>query len=305
LIYGVRPSILPRAERPVERSADEESGDGLHNPGEPIEAGRTGRRADPVSLYGRSPAEPDPVPRRALHLRGLGPVERQWFKSPKNTDAASAHLVVDRDGTAIQCVRFDLVAHHAGKSRWKDIVGLNRSSIGLELANWGYLRSNGSGWESYTGVRIPNPVMANHRNGNPNGLPGPIGWEPYPGAQIAAAIDITRLLVATYGITEIVGHDDIAPLRKWDPGPAFDMARFRARVFGGRAEAGDIRRSVTAAEGLNLRAGPGISHPVLRLLPQGTQVEPMESQGHWLGVGVIGADGAPTATGWVHERYLD
>jgi N-acetylmuramoyl-L-alanine amidase len=229
----------------------------------------------------------------------------RWFQSSKNTGKASAHLVIDRDGTAIQCVRFDLVAHHAGKSRWKGIVGLNAHSIGIELANWGYLRSGGSGWESYTGVPIPNPVMANHRNGNPNGISGPISWEPYPAAQIAAAVDIARLLAATYGITEIVGHDDIAPSRKWDPGPAFDMARFRTQVFGGRAENGDILRSVAAADGLNLRAGPGVSYPVVRLLPQGTEVEPLESQGHCLSVGVVGANGETTATGWVHERYLD
>lgn len=103
--------------------------------------------------------------------------------------------------------------------------------------------------------------------------------------------------------TEIVGHDDIAPDREWDPGPAFDLARFRAIVFGGRADNGDIRRTV--ADGLNLRSGPGVGSASLRLLPNGTEVEPIERDGHWLSVSVLDAQGLPVQTGWVHERYLD
>ena len=42
--------------------------------------------------------------------------------------------------------------------------------------------------------------------------------------------EVAALLVREYGIKEILGHDDIAPKRKWDPGPAFPMDQFRATV---------------------------------------------------------------------------
>lgn len=155
----------------------------------------------------------------------------EWFRSSENK-GSSAHVVIERDGATLQCVPFDVVAWHAGTSSWKGKTALNRSAVGIEMANWGYLERKGAGWASYTGVPIADPVIAVHRNGNPDGSRSPIGWEPYPEAQFAAAVAIARALVAAYGITEIVGHDDIAPDRKWDPGPAFDMERFRREVFG-------------------------------------------------------------------------
>lgn len=156
----------------------------------------------------------------------------EWFRDPSNP-GSSAHVVVDRDGSIIQCVSTEVAAWHAGKSSWRGRTDTNRRSIGIELANWGYLERHGAGWASYTGVPIADPVIATHKNGNPDGGRAPIGWEPYYEAQFNAAVAIARALVATYGITEIVGHDDVAPSRKWDPGPAFDMERFRREVFAG------------------------------------------------------------------------
>ena len=155
----------------------------------------------------------------------------EWFRNPDNK-GSSAHVVIERDGSIIQCVPFDTRAWHAGQSVWKGNTAMNSSSIGIEMANWGYLERHGEGWVSYTGVTVADPVIATHKHGNPNGSRRPIGWERYPEAQFAAAVEIARALVAAYGITEIVGHDDIAPARKWDPGPAFDMDRFRGEVFG-------------------------------------------------------------------------
>ncbi|MBX9795682.1 N-acetylmuramoyl-L-alanine amidase, partial [Sphingomonas sp.] len=175
----------------------------------------------------------------------------EWFRNRQNP-GSSAHVVVDRDGSVIQCVAFDTVAQHAGRSRWRDLagrelVGLNRFSFGIELANWGDLRRAGSGWASHTGVPIASPVLAVHRGGNPDGSRTPIGWEPFPAPQIDTAVAIVRALVSAFGVNEIVGHDDIAPTRKFDPGPAFDMVRFRARVFGGRADDGDTLMKVAVA----------------------------------------------------------
>jgi N-acetylmuramoyl-L-alanine amidase len=154
-----------------------------------------------------------------------------WFRSPANP-GSSAHLVIDRDGSIIQCVDLSRIAWHAGASSWKKRSNLNRFSIGIELANWGALRPRGKGWASYTGVGIPSPVLAAHRHGNPDGSRRLIGWEAFPPAQIAAATAVARaILAAMPGIREIVGHDDIAPGRKTDPGPAFDMAAFRTAVM--------------------------------------------------------------------------
>jgi len=227
----------------------------------------------------------------------------EWFDDPSNP-GSSAHLVIEREGTVIQCVPFDTVAWHAGKSSWKGMDGLNHASIGIELANWGYLQKRASGWTSCTGVALPDPVLAVHRHGNPDGSGSPIGWEPFPEAQFQSLVEIVRQLVATYGIDEIVGHDDIAPTRKWDPGPAFDMERLRRLVFGGRADAGDATRAVLPPEGLNLRKGPGVNFDVVRLLPVGTKVHPMEAQGSWVNVAALDANGTTTEGGWVNGTYL-
>jgi N-acetylmuramoyl-L-alanine amidase len=226
-----------------------------------------------------------------------------WFKD-KNNRGSSAHVVVDRSGEVIQCVPLNTVAWHAGDSRLRDLVGLNRYSIGIELANWGYLQRSGDGWASYSGAKIAKPFIGVHKNGNPDKGHVPIGWEPYPAPQFVSAVEIARALVDTYGVTEIVGHDDISPGRKWDPGPAFDMARFRNQVFGDRKENGDIRLKVLAADGLNLRTGAGTQFEAKQLLPAGTVVEPISEDGLWMCVSVIGANGQPTATGWVHSKYV-
>ena len=227
----------------------------------------------------------------------------EWFRDKDNRSSA-AHLVIDRDGSAIQCVPFDTVAWHAGKSSWNGIDGLNRHALGIELANWGYLQRRGGGWTSYTGVPIADPVTAVHENGNPDGSRTPIGWEPYPEPQFGALVGVVRALVDAYGISEIVGHDDIAPSRKWDPGPAFDKARLRGAIFGGRDCDGDSGRTVLPAEGLNLRKGPGIAFDVLRLLAQGIRVRPLEADGRWMQVAVLDAAGATIDSGWVAARYL-
>jgi len=155
----------------------------------------------------------------------------QWFASPQNTNS-SAHVVIERDGSVIQCVKFGMVAWHAGKSSWGKLSGLNHYAIGVELANWGALQAHNGMWLNTAGKPIADPVLAVHCNGNPDGSKQPIGWEPYPEAQFDAAVALVGALREAYGIKEIVGHDDIAPGRKSDPGPAFDMARFRKLVLG-------------------------------------------------------------------------
>lgn len=168
-----------------------------------------------------------------MHFTAGGPARTsaQWFANPLNKNS-SAHVVIERDGSAIQCANFGTVAWHAGQSKWRRLSGLNQYALGVELANWGWLQAHSGMWLNTVGRPVANPVMAVHRNGNPDGSTQPIGWEPYPEAQFDAAVALVGALREAYGIKEIQGHDDIAPGRKSDPGPAFDMARFRKLVLG-------------------------------------------------------------------------
>ncbi|MDZ7894121.1 MAG: N-acetylmuramoyl-L-alanine amidase [Sphingobium sp.] len=226
-----------------------------------------------------------------------------WFASAANTNS-SAHVVIERDGSIIQCVSFEKIAWHAGKSTWGSLSGLNQYSIGIELANWGALKGAGGDWVNGAGQRVTNPFIGVHRNGNPNGSRTPIGWEIYPEAQFDAAVELVAALRASYGVDTILGHDDIAPTRKWDPGPAFDMARFRSRAFGDRRDDGANIVLVNAPNGLNMRAGPGLDFAIIASLKDKAPLEPIGQNGVWLEVSVLDAAGLPKATGWVHSHYV-
>ncbi len=138
-----------------------------------------------------------------------------FWKTPA-AKGASAHIVIDRDGSIIQCRPFNVVCGHAGKSKWKGFDGLNSCSIGIELANAGDDAKLASRW-----TKLP-LVKARHKNG------GPITeWEAYPEAQVKACTELAEALVERYNLDDVIGHDDIAPLRKVDPGPLFPMGQLR------------------------------------------------------------------------------
>ena len=125
-----------------------------------------------------------------------------------------AQFVIDRDGTIIQCRPCNRTAGHAGVSKWRGFKNLNSCSIGIELANGG---------DSYPTKfsKLP-PFHGRHKNG------GPVtDWETYPPEQYAACEELAKCLVARYHLDDVVGHDDIAPERKSDPGPAFPMQKLR------------------------------------------------------------------------------
>lgn len=132
-----------------------------------------------------------------------------------------AHIVIDRDGTIYQCRPFNRTAGHAGPSRWADPKtgkiysgSLNKCSIGIELANGG---------DSYpTKFSALKPTLARHKNGGHESQ-----WETYPEAQLQACLDLSKALCARYHLDDILGHEDCAPQRKNDPGPAFPMERLR------------------------------------------------------------------------------
>ncbi|KVC52155.1 N-acetylmuramoyl-L-alanine amidase [Burkholderia ubonensis] len=116
-------------------------------------------------------------------------------------DAVSAHYVVPAQPRIEwgKPVVFQLVpeaqrAWHAGVSAWQGATELNAASIGIENVN-----------------------------GGPTDTPQGRTWQPYPPEQVDALIRLSQDIVARYAIppTRVVGHSDIAPQRKIDPGPAF------------------------------------------------------------------------------------
>jgi AmpD protein len=105
----------------------------------------------------------------------------------------SAHLLIERTGKVVQFVPFGQRAWHAGESVFAGRGNCNDFSIGIEL----------EGTDD----------------------------QPYTDSQYEGLASVTRLLMQAYPrITaqRIVGHSDIAPLRKTDPGPAFDWSRYRS-----------------------------------------------------------------------------
>ncbi len=114
------------------------TGDRLTNKGTPVDYIES-------SYVGGHFPQPPKIAVMHFTFGGTARSSAEWFRSPKNP-GSSAHLVIERDGSVIQCVTWDRVAWHAGRSRWRDLSGLNRFSYGIELANWGYLKRAGDGW---------------------------------------------------------------------------------------------------------------------------------------------------------------
>ena len=102
----------------------------------------------------------------------------------------SSHFLIRRGGALIQFVPCSNRAWHAGESSWKGRGRCNDFSIGIEVEGTGEV--------------------------------------PFTDAQYEQLAGLTRALQARYPIIDIVGHSDIAPGRKHDPGPRFDWARYRA-----------------------------------------------------------------------------
>ena len=115
----------------------------------------------------------------------------------------SAHYLINDDGTIYQLVSDEKRAWHAGVSHWNGYDNVNNNSIGIELHNGGMTYKEKFG-----------------------------EWPPYPSVQMQALADLVRDLQIRFSIPtdHIVGHNDVAPIRKIDPGPHFDWDDLRARL---------------------------------------------------------------------------
>lgn len=222
-----------------------------------------------------------------------------WFLNP--IAQASAHILIARDGSITQFAPFNVVCWHAGRSQWKGLVGMNKFAIGIELVNGGRLMQSGSKWicpVDQREVPVNQVIMATHKNESSES-----GWHEYTDKQLEAAIEIAALLVTTYQLKDVIGHEDIAPGRKSDPGPAFPMRSFRSRAIGRRDDTLD--ESVTAVA-LNIRSGPGTSFPLLTSpLPAGTKVLVLKTEGTWSFVEVQETiDNIMDLEGWISSKFL-
>ena len=214
---------------------------------------------------------------------------------------ASAHLVISREGAITQLVAFNRKAWHAGQSQWEGRRYVNGFSIGVELANYGRLSGEPGRWRTTWGKRIDDDDVVV--------LPHPYdgkecGWQPYTEEQLTAAAEVALLLVDRYELKGIIGHEDISPGRKFDPGPAFPMESFRSRVLGREKEEPEIFETTA---NLNIRTGPGTRHEKLpeSPLPEGTKMELLSRSGVWCEVDVLDVvRGEMDISGWVHSRYI-
>lgn len=131
------------------------------------------------------------------------------------TKRVSAHVVIGRTGKIVQLVPFNMVAWHAGVSKWNGVSGLNRHAIGFEIVNWGFAYQS----ESTGAIRLKHKNESIER-----------WWQPYTKEQIDAVCYLIRILKASYPIEIVLGHDDVSPGRKTDPGPALDWRYIRKRI---------------------------------------------------------------------------
>ena len=112
----------------------------------------------------------------------------------------SCHYLIDQKGIIIKMVEENKVAWHAGKSKWKNFNNLNKNSIGIELVNKGH----------------------------------EFGYQKFSDVQIRKLINLCLHLKRKYKIknSNVLGHSDIAPLRKKDPGEKFPWRKLYKKKLG-------------------------------------------------------------------------
>jgi len=134
-----------------------------------------------------------PISLLVLHYTGMVDAASALARLTDASAKVSSHYLVAEDGQVLRLVAEDKRAWHAGKSHWRGIDDVNSASIGIELVNPGH----------------------------------EFGYRPFPDAQIDALIPLVSGIVERHRLTRgnIVGHSDIAPARKQDPGELFPWSR--------------------------------------------------------------------------------
>lgn len=134
-----------------------------------------------------------PISMIVLHYTGMQTGEAAIERLRDPAAKVSSHYLVAEDGTVLRLVDEARRAWHAGRSHWRGVEDVNSASVGIELVNPGH----------------------------------EFGYRPFAEAQIDALIPLVAAIKERHGITRgnVVGHSDIAPARKRDPGELFPWAR--------------------------------------------------------------------------------
>lgn len=250
--------------------------------------------------------------------------------SALNGRGLSYHFLIAPDGTVHQTRRPDVHAAHAGRSNWKMASGLsngtslNRSAVSISFINRGFFarKSATSVFDVDAHNNVINwtyPLSASQTTASVYD-PGSLRhWHRYTAEQLAAVHGLVRALRDDYGLTEIVGHDDIAIDGKSDPGPLFPMADWRAE-FGMQGGPG-MRVRVQSADGtLNVRRRPSAGGALVTTLQNGDTLfiraaaytyrtsgalfVDSPDQRYLTGWASVDLDGSNTHAGFVHMKHL-
>ena len=141
-----------------------------------------------------------PIDILLLHYTGMASAEAALARLCDTVARVSAHYVIGEDGTLWRLVDERLRAWHAGTAYWRGARDVNARSIGIELVNPGH----------------------------------EFGFRPVPEVQIEALINLAKVLLTRHPIPpeRVLGHSDVAPARKTDPGELFDWARLARAGIG-------------------------------------------------------------------------
>lgn len=252
-----------------------------------------------------------------------------WFRrSPNqgNIDKICAHIIIDFDGTIIQLAPFNSRCNHAGYSCWDSVTGLNEHSIGIEIMNLGFCEKLKNGaYRTLVGTRKDGTyiykyftfsdekiVKKNHKHKfwleNVYQY-----WFDFNDKQIDALTELAKLLIVEYKLTFILGHDDISPGRKLDPGPAFPWSKLRKAVFGNDDKTGNIFIVKSHFESfVLLRKEPSESSTVIMELHNGYEVGLIKGSVEWVKIylvndinDVLSGGHSFKIEGWIHESMLE
>ena len=135
-----------------------------------------------------------------IHYTGMQSMRASISRLTSARHKVSCHYLISRNGKIFQMVEDNKIAWHAGKSKWKKLKNLNNNSIGIELVNKGHQ----------------------------------FGYQKFSKKQINVLIKLCIKLKRKYKIKNrfILGHSDIAPLRKSDPGEKFPWFELKKRKIG-------------------------------------------------------------------------
>ena len=152
-----------------------------------------------------------------------------WFLNSQSK--TSQHFVIDTNGMVTQMVSLDSIAWAAGRSEYDGRTGWNKYSINIVLVNPGLLNPIGNKYMSWFGAIYDSDeiILTNHKNDKPGTLA--TGWKKFSKEQIETVFKLSKFLSEKYEIKYVLGHDEVAPFRKVDPGPLFPIDDLRSFIL--------------------------------------------------------------------------